>query len=309
LTGPSGIDGVDGAVGPQGPTGLTGAIGANGADGIDGAVGPQGPIGLTGAIGPQGPTGFTGANGIDGIDGAIGLQGPIGLTGADGTDGVDGAIGPQGPTGLTGANGAVGSQGPIGLTGANGADGVDGAIGPQGPTGLTGANGVDGAVGPAGATGPAGTYIAGAGLDITGGVISTVSTAPEYLFVQPDTIVGGYVGFGSASAVNNIPYNSVTDEFTLKAGKTYMLEGAVYMHTTTSSVTYSFVFYDKTNNASIGAQAYLRTSDYSGAVIIQPMMNAIVTPVTDIQVGIKDIYGATGGFIPSRGFFKVLELK
>jgi hypothetical protein len=109
--------------------------------------------------------------------------------------------------------------------------------------------------------------------------------------------------------VNGVGYNSVTDEFTLKAGKTYELEGAVYMHTTTSSVTYSFVFYDKTNNASIGAEAYQRAADYSGPIINQPMMNAIITPVTDIQVGIKDIYGATGGFISSRGFFKVIELK
>ncbi|MDG1658230.1 MAG: hypothetical protein P8H56_06585, partial [Crocinitomicaceae bacterium] len=135
------------------------------------------------------------------------------------------------------------------------------------------------------------------------------TTGPEYLFVQPDTIVGGYVGFGSASAVNGVPYNSVTEEFTLKAGKTYMLEGAVYMHTTTSTVTYSFVFYDKTNNASIGAEAYQKAADYSGTVINQPMMNAIITPLTNIQVGIKDIYGSTGGFIPSRGFFKVVELK
>jgi hypothetical protein len=81
------------------------------------------------------------------------------------------------------------------------------------------------------------------------------------------------------------------------------------MHTTTSSITYSFVFYDKTNSASIGSEAYQRAANYSGTIINQPMMNAIITPVTDIQVGIKDIYGATGGFIPSRGFFKVVELK
>jgi hypothetical protein len=37
-------------------------------------------------------------------------------------------------------------------------------------------------------------------------------------------------------------------------------------------------------------------------------MTAIITPLTDIQVGIKDIYGSTGGFISSRGFFRVVEL-
>ena len=204
---------------------------------------------------------------------------------------------------MDGANGTNGTDGVDGLPGANGTDGVDGidgAVGPQGPIGV---------IGETGATGPAGSYTAGTGIDIAAGVISTTSTMPEFLFVQPDAIVSGYVGFGSASAVNGVPYNSVTDEFTLKAGKTYMLEGAVFMNTTTSSITYSFVFFDKTNNASIGAEAYQRAADFSGTIINQPMMNAIITPVTDIQVGIKDIYGSTGGFIPSRGFFKVVELK
>ncbi|MFT5824330.1 MAG: hypothetical protein ACI8ZM_005597, partial [Crocinitomix sp.] len=275
-------------------------------------------------VGPQGPIGFTGANGIDGIDGAVGPQGPIGFTGANGIDGLDGAqgpigvTGPSGLTGATGANGAVGPQGPIGASGAsgaNGTNGTNGAVGPQGPIGATGANGIDGidgavgAQGPTGATGPAGTYTAGSGIDITGGVITATPVGTEYLFVQPDGIAGGYVGFGSAVSVNGIGYNSVTDEFTLKAGKTYVLEGSVYMHTTSSAVTYSFVFFDKTNSTSIGSEAYQRAADYSGTIINQPTMTGIITPVTNIQVGIKDIYGATGGFIATRGYFKIIELK
>jgi len=245
-----------------------------------GPVGPQGPAGNDGATGPQGPAGN---------DGATGPQGPAGN---------DGATGPQGPAGN---DGATGPQGPAGN---------DGATGPQGPAGNDGATGPQGPAGNDGATGPAGTYTAGTGIDITAGVISaTSSTAPEYLMVSPDAISAGYVSFGSASAVNGIAYNSATNEFTLKAGKTYMLDGAVYMHTTTSSNTYSYVFYDKTNNASIGTEAYQRTADYSGTIINQPSMAAIVTPVTDIQVGIKDIYGSTGGFISSRGFFRVIEIK
>jgi hypothetical protein len=343
ITGADGIDGIDGAVGPTGATGITGA---DGIDGIDGAVGPQGIQGLPGldgadgidgAVGPTGATGITGADGIDGIDGAVGPTGATGITGADGIDGIDGAVGPTGATGITGADGidgidgAVGPQGIQGLPGLDGADGIDGAVGPTGATGITGADGVDGidgAVGPqgiqgligldgadgidgaVGPTGPAGSYTAGTGIDITAGVISvTSSTGPEYLMVSPDAIVAGYVSFGSASAVNGVSYNSVTDEFTLKAGKTYMLDGAVYMHTTTSGVTYSFVFYDKTNNTNLGTAAYQRTADYSGTMINQPAMSAIVTPVTDIQVGIKDMYGATGGFASYRGFFRVVELK
>ncbi|MDE0871183.1 MAG: hypothetical protein OSA37_04635 [Flavobacteriales bacterium] len=153
------------------------------------------------------------------------------------------------------------------------------------------------------------TYTAGFGIDISTGVISSTATEPEYLFVQPNAIESGYVSFNPPITVNGVSYNSVTNEFTLKAGKTYELEGAVYMHTTTSSISYSFVFYDKTNNASIGSEAYQRTVNSTGTTINQPTMNAIISPSTDIQVGIKDIYGATGGFISSRGFFKVVELK
>ena len=257
--------------------------------------GPVGPAGATGAVGATGATGITGADGIDGIDGAVGPQGIQGLPGLDGADGIDGAVGPTGATGITGADGV---------------DGIDGAVGPQGIQGLIGLDGADGIDGAVGPTGPAGSYTAGTGIDITAGVISvTSSTGPEYLMVSPDAIVAGYVSFGSASAVNGVSYNSVTDEFTLKAGKTYMLDGAVYMHTTTSGVTYSFVFYDKTNNTNLGTAAYQRTADYSGTMINQPAMSAIVTPVTDIQVGIKDMYGATGGFASYRGFFRVVELK
>ena len=310
LDGVNGIDGLDGAAGPQG---LPGLDGVNGVDGltayqiaeINGFVGTESQW-LASLSGLDGLDGVNGTDGIDGIDGAVGPQGPLGLPGLDGangTNGTDGVDGLPGANGTDGIDGVVGAQGPIGATGvagADGVDGIDGAVGPQGPIGV---------IGETGATGPAGSYTAGTGIDIAAGVISTTSTMPEFLFVQPDAIVSGYVGFGSASAVNGVPYNSVTDEFTLKAGKTYMLEGAVFMNTTTSSITYSFVFFDKTNNASIGAEAYQRAADFSGTIINQPMMNAIITPVTDIQVGIKDIYGSTGGFIPSRGFFKVVELK
>jgi len=222
-----------------------------------------------------------------------GPQGPIGITGAPGSAGVDGAVGPQGAQGIAGTNGT---------------DGVDGATGPQGAVGATGAAST--VAGPQGAAGPAGNYTAGAGISIATGVISaTGSVAPEYLMVNPDGISGGYVTFGNASAVNGIAYNTTTNEFTLKAGKTYMLDGAVYMHSTSSGVTYSFVFRNKTNNTNIGVEAYQRATDYSGALINQPTMAGIITPTTDIQVGVKDVYGATGGFISSRGFFRIIEVK
>jgi len=268
--------------------------------------------------GPQGPAGN---DGTDGAAGATGAQGPAGNDGADGATGATGAQGPAGNDGADGAAGATGAQGPAGNDGADGATGATGAQGPAGNDGADGATGATGAQGPAGndgADGVGGVTTAGTNVTITGaGTVgspyvvsaSATGTPAEYIYLRPDGVSGGYVTFGTAVEVNGIAYNATTNEFTLKAGKTYMFDGAIYMHTTTSSNTYSYVFYNKTNNASIGSEAYQRTADYSGTIINQPSMAGIVTPATDIQVGIKDIYGGTGGFIASRGFFRVIELK
>ena len=164
--GPAGLDGadgLDGAPGPMGPQGPQGLAGSDGIDGVDGATGPQGL---------KGPAGLDGADGLDGATGPMGPQGPQGLAGSDGIDGVDGATGPQG------------LKGPAGLDGADGLDGATGPMGPQGPQGLAGSDGIDGATGPQGPTGPAGTYTAGDGIDITGGVISSTGsgTMPEFAY-------------------------------------------------------------------------------------------------------------------------------
>jgi hypothetical protein len=209
----------------------------------------DGPYFIKTEIDPTGGTNYT----ITGISQFMSV--PFALYAETSGSSIPGPAGTQGSAGVDGLDGVSGAQGSTGLTGADGIDGQDGAAGVQWPAGLDGANGADGANGIDGADGvDAPVYSAGTGIDITSGVISATASgsAPEFLFVQPDAIVSGYVGFGSASAVNGIAYNSVTDEFTLKAGKTYTLDGAVYMHTTTSSNTYSFVFYDKTNNSSIG---------------------------------------------------------
>jgi len=319
--GPAGNDGTDGAAGA---TGAQGPAGNDGADGATGATGAQGPAGNDGADGAAGATGAQGPAGNDGADGATGATGAQGVAGNDGADGATGATGAQGVAGndgADGATGATGAQGPAGNDGADGATGATGAQGPAGNDGADGATGATGAQGPAGndgADGVGGVTTAGTNVTITGaGTVgspyvvsaSATGTPAEYIYLRPDGVSGGYVTFGTAVEVNGIAYNATTNEFTLKAGKTYMFDGAIYMHTTTSSNTYSYVFYNKTNNASIGSEAYQRTADYSGTIINQPSMAGIVTPATDIQVGIKDIYGGTGGFIASRGFFRVIELK
>ena len=302
--------------GPQGPigfTGLTGPAGASGNSAYDvwlaaGNTGTQADFfaSLQGASGPQGPIGFTG------------LTGPAG---APGVNGIDGAAGPEGESAydIWLKEGNTGSTADF-LASLQGTNGNDGAAGPIGATGVEGESAYDMWLnaGNTGSTadflaslqGPAGSYIAGSGIDISGGVISTIApSSPEFIFLQPDDLGGGFVGFGITTVVNGILYNYSTDEFTLKAGKTYMLDGAVYLKDTESGGTYSFVFYDKTNDTPIGSESLQTSSDFAGIVINQPLMSGIITPATDIQVAVRDISGLTGVVNSSRGFFKITELK
>ena len=302
--------------GPQGPigfTGLTGPAGASGNSAYDvwlaaGNTGTQADFfaSLQGAAGPQGPIGFTG------------LTGPAG---APGVNGIDGAAGPEGESAydIWLKEGNTGSTADF-LASLQGTNGNDGAAGPIGATGVEGESAYDMWLnaGNTGSTadflaslqGPAGSYIAGSGIDISGGVISTIApSSPEFIFLQPDDLGGGFVGFGITTVVNGILYNYSTDEFTLKAGKTYMLDGAVYLKDTESGGTYSFVFYDKTNDTPIGSESLQTSSDFAGIVINQPLMSGIITPATDIQVAVRDISGLTGVVNSSRGFFKITELK
>ncbi len=140
-----------------------------------GPAGPQGPVGATGAVGPTGPTGLTGP------------MGPVGATGATGV------AGPIGPMGATGANGATGA------TGANG------ATGPMGPIGATG---------PAGPQGPAGSYTAGAGISISGGIITNTGdndNSPTNE-IQLLSLSGSTLSLSNGGGNVNLPTGGIPDK-------------------------------------------------------------------------------------------------
>ncbi len=177
-------------------------------------MGPQGPIGLTGPTGAAGPTGATGATGATGPAGATGPQGPIGATGPQGTTGVNGTNGTDGlECWDTNGNGIQDPAEDINIDGfwdaldCQGAMGPTGATGPAGPTGATGATGPQGpigATGPTGPTGPAGTYTAGAGIDLTGGIIT--NTMPDQTVALTGagatSVAGAYPNFTISSTDN-----------------------------------------------------------------------------------------------------------
>ena len=110
------------------------------------------------------------------VAGTTGNTGPTGATA--GNTGVTGATGVMGNTGMTGSTGQSGNTGFTGATG-NSITGSTGSTGITGPTGLLGPTGPGGGnTGPTGAKGAAGTN---AGLNLDGGMSSTIYTSTQNL--------------------------------------------------------------------------------------------------------------------------------
>ncbi|PKP04726.1 MAG: hypothetical protein CVU11_04030 [Bacteroidetes bacterium HGW-Bacteroidetes-6] len=291
-----------GTPGPIGPMGPQGPAGNDGLDGATGPMGPQGPAGndgLDGATGPMGPQGPAGNDGLDGATGPMGPQGPQGPAGNDGLDGATGPMGPQGPAGNDGLDGATGPMGPQGPQGPAGNDGLDGATGPmgpqgpQGPAGATGATGATGPQGPQGETGPAGTYTAGSGIDITGGVISATgsSTMPEYAYayIGNSSTLGAQTltaMFPSATYVNGVVMNG--SSITLHANKMYEVTVAFYIYNATGGHTYKMK--DATNSTYLGTEIYF---GQGGSDISYNMSttNFLYKPTTDVELVLEKTQG------------------
>ncbi len=132
------------------------------------------------------------------------------MPGPTGATGPPGATGPQGPTGLTGA---TGPQGPAGSTGATGPAGATGPQGTDGSTGATGPAGATGPQGPAGVPGP--TYSGGAGINVTGTVISNTGDLSSTNEIQTLSISGDVISLSNGGGSINLPPNSGTDAQTL----------------------------------------------------------------------------------------------
>lgn len=146
---------------------------------------PEGGAGTQGPTGPQGPQGEKGDpfRYEDFTPQQLeGLRGPQGFQGAEGPQGQQGPEGPQGPTGKAFEYSDFTPEQLASLVGPQGPQGA------QGPTGETGPAGPTGPTGETGPTGPAGTYTAGAGIDITNGVITcTVSGGTDgYVYTTFD---------------------------------------------------------------------------------------------------------------------------
>ena len=96
---------------------------------------------------------------------------------------------------------------------------------------------------------------------------------------------GALVGF-DATAAGNLTWSG--NKFTLKANKTYELESYLAIYQSVGWVAGIFQIYDYTNNAALANGLYM---SMQGGGAYNPnangLMRAIVTPISDMQVGVK----------------------
>ena len=98
-----------------------------------------------------------------------------------------------------------------------------------------------------------------------------------------------------ATASGNLTWSS--NKFTLKANKTYELESSLAIYISNSTVAGRFQIYDFTNNIALANGLFMsQNGGGSNGQSANSPMKGIITPVTDIQVGIRllDHYGANG---------------
>ena len=131
----------------------------------------------------------------------------------------------------------------------------------------------------------------------------------EYGLARYTGADGGSLASGAlitfdATAAGNIAWSG--NKFTLKANKTYELESSLAIFLSTGGVAGRFQIYDYTNSVSLVNGLFM---SQNGAGTYNPSANSpmkgVVTPATDIQVGVRllDYYGPAGpGIIGSTSY-------
>lgn len=107
-------------------------------------------------------------------------------------------------------------------------------------------------------------------------------------------LAGALVGFDAAAA-GNLTWSG--NKFTLKANKTYELESSLAIYHATAGVAGRFQIYDYTNSVALANGLFMSQNGYgANNPNANSPMKGVVTPATDIQVGVRlvDFYGPGG---------------
>ena len=183
-----------------------------------------------------------------------------------------------------------------------------GPQGPQGPAGNDGLDGATGPMGPQGPQGPAGTYTAGSGINIAGGVISATgdSTMPEYAYayIGNSSTLGAQTltsMFPAATYVNGVVMNG--SSITLHANKMYEVTVSFYIYNATGG--HTFRMKDATNSQYLGTEIYFGQggSDVSYNLATT---NFLFKPSTDVNIELEKTQGTDVNLI---GKIVVKEIK
>ena len=144
---------------------------------------------------------------------------------------------------------------------------------------------------------------------LVAGNLPVTGQTVEYGLARYTGADGGSLASGAlitfdATAAGNIAWSG--NKFTLKANKTYELESSLAIFLSTGGVAGRFQIYDYTNNVSLANGLFM---SQNGAGTYNPSANSpmkgVVTPATDIQVGVRllDYYGPAGpGIIGSTSY-------
>ncbi len=159
---------------------------------------------------------------------------------------------------------------------------------------------------------------------LVAGNLPVTGQTVEYGMARYTGADGGAMGGNTlvtfdATAVGNLPWSG--NKFTLKANKTYEVESSLAIYQTGGGVGGRFQIYDYTNNVALANGLFM---SQNGAGTNNPSANSpmkgIVTPTTDIQVGIRllDWYGPAGPGIvgsasnvqtsPNASYFMVTQI-
>ena len=117
----------------------------------------------------------------------------------------------------------------------------------------------------------------------------------RYTGVDGGAMANGALVSFDATAAGNLSWSG--NKFTLKANKTYELESSIAIYQTGGGVGGRFQIYDYTNSVALASGLFM---SQNGAGLNSPSANSpmkgIVTPATDILVGVRllDWYGAGG---------------
>ena len=156
------------------------------------------------------------------------------------------------------------------------------------------------------------------------GNLPVTGQSVEYGMARYTGADGGAMGGNTlvtfdATAAGNLPWSG--NKFTLKANKTYEVESSLAIFQTGGGVAGRFQIYDYTNSVALANGLFMSQNGGGGNnPSANSPMKGIVTPTTDIQVGIRllDWYGPAGPGIvgsasnvqtsPNASYFMVTQV-